>query len=88
MVVSPRRAAGLETAMRQDIHPSNLTVIDGAVFAGAYEGLMRRGTAAEWMQRWTHNHHAQVAIRAARDGEEGARFRAADGTVWHLRRAD
>lgn len=74
--------------MQQDIHPSNLTVIHGAVVEGADEGLLRSDTAGDWMRRWSHNHHAQVAIRAARDGEEGARFRAADGTVWHLRRAD
>lgn len=74
--------------MRQDIRPSNLAEIDGAAFEGIYEGLLRRGTAAEWMQRWAQNHRAQVALRAARDGAEGARFRAADGTVWHLRRAD
>jgi hypothetical protein len=70
--------------MRDEVHPSNLAVIDGAAFDGPHEGLLRTGTAAEWMRRWAHNHRAQVAIR---DGEEGARFRGVDGTVWHLRRA-
>lgn len=51
--------------MRQDIHPSNLTLIDGAVFEGAYEGLLRRGTAAEWIRRWAHNRRAQIAAPPA-----------------------
>lgn len=62
--------------MRSEIDPSNPVTVHGPIFDGRHEGLLRTGTAAEWMERWVHSHRAQVAIRAA------------DGTVWHLRRVD
>jgi hypothetical protein len=40
------------------------------------------------MGRRAQSHHAQVAICAARDGEEGAQFHATDGLILQLRRAD
>ncbi len=70
-----------------ETHASNQALIDGAVFDGPCEGQLRRRTAAGWLSRYTHDHRASVAIRRARDGEEGASFRAAGGVVWHLRRA-
>lgn len=36
-------------------HPSNLVLIDGAVFDGPYEGRLRRGTAAVWLARHAHD---------------------------------
>ena len=53
MVVRPRRgaAAAMEAAMIEAIRPSNLVEVDGAVFDGPHEGLMRRATAAEWPRR-------------------------------------
>ncbi len=68
------------------VHASNQALIDAAVFDGPYEGQLRRRTAAEWLSRYAHDRRASLAIRRARDGEEGASFRAADGVVWHLRR--
>jgi hypothetical protein len=72
----------------QVIHPSNLTLIDGAIFDGPHEGQLRRRTAAEWLRRYAHDQRASIAIRRARDGQEGAAFAAIDGVVWHLRRVD
>lgn len=70
------------------IHPSNLTLIDGAVCDGPYEGQAKRMNAAGWLAAYAHDARATVAIRRARNGEEGACFRAADGVVWHLRRVE
>ena len=70
---------------RDDAHPSNRVLIDGAVFDGPYEGKLKRMTAAEWLAKHAHDVRAGVAIRRARAGEEGAFFRAVDGVVWHLR---
>ncbi len=47
---------------------------------------VRRRTAADWLSRYAHDRRAAVAVRRARDGEDGVSFRAADGVVWHLRR--
>ncbi len=69
-----------------EIHASNQALIDGAVFDGPCEGQLRRRTAAEWLSLYAHDHHASIAIRRARDGEEEASFRAAGGVVWHLSR--
>ncbi len=70
---------------RDDAHPSDRVLIDGAVFDGPYEGKLKRMTAAEWLARHGRDVRAGVAIRRARDGEEGACFRAVDGVVWPLR---
>jgi hypothetical protein len=70
--------------MSDAVHPSNHALIDGAVFDGPYEGLLRRRTAAEWLRLHDDHPRAGVAIRRARDGEEGIRFRGIDGVVWHL----
>jgi hypothetical protein len=67
-------------------HASDRVLIDGAVFHGPYEGKLKRLTAAEWLARYDFDVRAGVAIRSARDGEEGACFRAVDGVVRHLRR--
>ncbi len=69
-------------------HPSNRVLIDGAVFDGPYEGNFKRTTAAEWLARYDYDVRAGVAIRRARNGDEGCSFRAADGVVWHLRRVE
>ncbi len=69
-----------------EIHSNNQVLIDGAVFEGSYEGQLRRRTAATWLSLYAQDHRASIAIRRARDGEEGASFRAAGGVVWRLRR--
>jgi hypothetical protein len=69
------------------IHSSNTTLIEGAVFDGAYEGAYRVATAAQWLARYAHNHRACIAIRRARNGAEGAAFRDDSGVVWNLRAA-
>ncbi len=69
-----------------EVHASNQILIDGAVFAGPYEGQLRRRAAAEWLSDDAHDHRGSMAIRRARDGEEGASFGTAGGVVWHLRR--
>jgi hypothetical protein len=83
-----RAAAAAEAAMREAIHPSNLVEIDGAVPDGPCEGPMDRATAAGRLRRRAYRPRAGSAIRRARGGEEGAAFRALDGTVRHRRRAD
>lgn len=70
------------------IHPGNRVLIDGAVFDGPYEGNAKRMTAAEWLARYDHDARAGIAIRGARNGDEGRGFRAIDGVVWHLRRVE
>ncbi len=69
-----------------EIHASNQALIDAAVFDGPYEGQLRRRTAASWLSLYAQDQRASIAIRRARDGEDGVAFRAADGVVWHLRR--
>ena len=67
-------------------HGSNLALLDGAVFAGSYEGACKRMSAAGWLAAFTRDRRVGRATQRARDGEEGAWFRAADGVVWYLRR--
>ena len=71
-----------------DIHPSNPVLLDGAVFDGRCEGLMRRRSAAGWLALYDHCPRAGAAIRRARDGAEGAAFCSLGGVVWHPRRVE
>ena len=71
-----------------EVHPSNQGLLDGAVFDGPYEGLMRRRSAADWLTLHDHSPRAGAAIRHARNGVEGATFRSLGGVVWHLRRVE
>jgi len=70
-----------------DIHPSNLVMIDGAIFEGKYAQLVRR-PAWEWMQLYHHDRAASMAILGARDGAETSFPALGTGEYWHLRRAD
>jgi hypothetical protein len=71
--------------MSDAVHASNQVLIDGAVFDVPFEGLLRRRTAAEWLRLHDDHPRAGVAIRRVRDGEDGIKFKAIDGVVWHLR---
>ena len=47
-----------------EVHPSNQVLLDGAVFDGPYEGLMRRRTAAGWLALYDHCPRAGAAAPA------------------------
>lgn len=65
-------------------HPANTALIAGAIFEGPYEGRLVHRTAAEWMRVFPAT-RAQMAIRKARDGVEGATYREPSNIVWHFR---
>lgn len=66
-------------------NPANLVVIEGLVVDGAYEGLHRKRTAAEWLTLYVGNKRALSAIRRTRDGDQDVTFRDLTGNVWSLR---
>ena len=69
-----------------EVHSANMTMIDGAIFEGRYEGRAVSRSAADWLRIFGHNPKASRAIRGARDGAETV-FTGSVGEVWHLRPA-